>query len=302
MFSIFDFVKKLLPRSDRETIEEELRITAKELDVVVMPSYESASDFFKLHKPQSKSFMKLQNTFYQNVTISSHLKSTNFIGDITNRLKFLKDIVAYLQSEVSAKLSKDIMPSGTTAYTAFILRSVTNISYMSRYMLSLLNYVYRVEENDSKSGSNYALSISKEEMAYVEQNFYRFSRLFAQYAIELKTYEKMLKQVPDVYLSDASKAVLSSTKLDPFEKNAVAGFTGSPILCVSMVVAEWQHDRYESAKSKKRQLELRQLHLRTRLERGSVEPHIENEISRLQDRIEKLDRRIRRVEENMNEG
>lgn len=296
MSGIFEFVKKLLPRIERSCVEEDLRVTEKELSTITIGAYQAATDFFQLNKPESKQFKELQSQFYQHVNTPRALRGTNFVWDINNRLKALHENVLVLQSEVDGSLEKDIFAAGLSMRAAFLLRAAANISHISRYLLSLLNYIYRVESALAGPISD-NLDISKAEMKYVEANFARFSMLLNQYSIEKKRFADMIKELPSVYINEKTRAVVnSSIDMDQISKGLVSGFVGSPIYAIRLQIANWQNDRYEAAKSKKNQLELRLLYLKNKSETDHDDPVLEREIGRLQDRIEKLDRKIHDTE------
>lgn len=296
MSGIFDFVKKLLPRIERSSIEEDLRVTEKELSTITISAYEAAKDFFSINKPKSKQFQALQSQFYQNVNTPKYSRGSNFVSDIADRVKRLHENTVLLQSKVDESLEKDIFASGLSMRAAFLLRAAANISHVSRYLLSLLNYLYRAESDiDGKLASE--LDISKAEMKYVEANFARFAMLLNQYSIEKKRFEDMIKELPEVYINEKTQAVVNaSVSLGEMGHGVMAGFVGSPIYAIRLQIAAWQNDRYESSKAKKNQLELRLLYLKNKVDNGDDDPTVEREISRLQDRIEKLDKKIHETE------
>lgn len=295
--TIFDFVKKLLPRIERQDIEEDLRLTEKELINVSMPAFEAAKDFLNVNPPKSKQFNNLQASFYQVVNTPKLQRGSNFVSDISTRLKTLHDNVVHLQGVIGESLDKDIMSAGMTMRAAFLMRAAANISHISRYVLSLLNYVYTVEALARNEDTPHTIEISKQEIKYVEANFTRFATLLSHYTIPTKDFEKMIKELPEVYVNESTrKAVEASAKFDTISKTYLAGFVGSPIYAVRLMIAQWQNDRYESTKAKKTQLELRLLYLKSQEENGHQDPAIEREISRLQDRIEKLDNKIHETE------
>jgi len=111
-------------------------------------------------------------------------------------------------------------------------------------------------------------------------------------------------ELPEVFLAEqnnqAASGFFKSNELDPFERYGISGFVGNPIYRIRLVVAKWQNDRYESAKAKKQQLELRLLYLQMQKD-NTTDPSVVKEIERLQTRIENYDRYLREVEENISE-
>lgn len=298
---IFKFAKQLLPRIDRATVEEDLRITEKECVNVVRPSWDAAATFFKLNKPTSQEADEMSLTFYRNFDLRKAGKSPNFILDIAKRVPALHDNVVLLQSVIDDHLQKDIITEGLTVQSAFVLRAVGNISLVTRYLLALLNYLYTVEAAEHDTALEPGLEISQAEMKYVERNFELFVKLFSTYTQPTKDFEALLGAAPKVFINDSSAQAVSGLYgkgFDPMETIGLAGFIGNPIYKIRLIVAKWQNDRYNSAKDKKQQLELRLLYLQMQ-KNEKVDPGVVKEIERLQMRIENYDRYLREVEEKV---
>lgn len=302
--SIFNFVKRLLPRIERSTVAEDLRTTEKECLNIVMPSWDSAATHFKMNKPSSDELQEMSQLFYRNFDMRKASKSTNFIADIARRVPVLHENIAMLQATIDQHLEKDIIADGLTARSAFVLRAASNVSLLTRYLLALLNYMYTVEAKHFDVTLEPGLEISKAEMKYVDQNFVRFVKLFSEYTMPAKEFKALVGEVPEVFVNqqaqNAVAGLYNKDSIDPFEKYGVSGFVGNPIYRVRLMVAKWQNDRYESAKSKKQQLELRLLYLQ--MQKDEVkDPGVVKEIERLQSRIEGYDKYLREVEESIAE-
>lgn len=301
---ILQFIKSLLPRIERSAIADDLRVTEKEFAKVVIPSWNSATEHFKLSKPISDELKTLQLLFVQRFNYNRSSKSSSFIVDINLRLKNLHDNILFINSVLDTEVSKDVIRDGLTMRAAFVIRAASNMSLISRYMLSLLNYIYMAETQERDQELSEALQISKAEVRYVEEMFERFATLYSDYSIEPELFSKQLIGLPDVFINEKTEAVVRAlydkvTDIDPLENGGMAGFGGNPIYMVRMQIAQWQNNRYESAKSKKRQLELRLAYLEMKKKDGSSESSLEKEIMILQDRIEKLDYKLREVDEEL---
>jgi hypothetical protein len=299
---ILNFIKKLLPRIERSTISEDLRTTEKELSKVAIPSWASASEHFRIAKPKSNELQRFQLLFYQHFDLRRAVKSFSFVEDIARRLNNLLVNVTFLQSILEDEMEKDLITQGMTMRHAYILRSASNMSMVSRYLLSLLNYLYMVEAREREEVPNENLSIAKAEIAYVEKHFATFAQLFSQYAQDPETFRVTLENMPTALVSEKTRgvlqAMLAASSKDPLEEVGMAGFVGNPIYSVRLMIAQWQNERYESAKSKLKQLELRLAYLEMQ-EKGKNDPIVEREIAILQDRIEKLDYKIRETDHEL---
>lgn len=302
--SIFNFVKKLLPRIERDTVQEDLRTTEKECVNVVMPAWEAAATHFKINKLASDEAQSMSIQFYRGFDLRHASKSPNFVMDIARRTSVFHDNVSAIQSRLDDFIEKDILSDGLTMRAAFVVRAAGNMSLVSRYLLALLNYVYMVEAAQHDTHLDPALEISKAEMKYVEQNFDRFVKLFSEYTMPTKEFVELLGTLPEIYVNDRTQSAVISqygqNTVDPFEKYGVSGFVGNPIYRIRLKIAQWQNDRYESARAKKQQLELRLLYLQMQKDNAS-DPSVTTEIERLQGRIESYDKYLREVEESIAE-
>lgn len=302
--SIFNFVQKLLPRIERHTVAEDLRTTERECGGIVIPSWEAGAEYFKLNKLASDEAYEFGHIFYNSFDLRRASKAPNLVMEISRRLPTLHANIRVIQTVLDEMVEKDIMPDGLTVRSAFILRAASNMSLLTRYLLALLNYLYTVEAKHHDIHLDPALEIAKAEMKYVDQNFQRFAKLFSEYSMPTKEFEALVRTRPEVSVAGNNRLAVtgmySELDLDPFHKFGISGFVGNPIYQIRMVVARWQNDRYESAKAKKQQLELRLLYLQMQKD-GKADAVTVKEISRLQDRIEKLDQYLREVDEAVKE-
>ena len=303
--SIFGFVKKLNPRIERSTVAEDLRTTEKECTSICLPSWQAAGEHFKINKPGSSQMEELHSIFYRHYfDHRKGVKFPTFVLEISRALPTMAENNSLLQENLDSYLQKDIMSEGMSMRSAFVLRAASNISMVTRYLLSLLNYIYAVEAEHFDTKLEPALEISKAEMKYAEQNFARFAKLFAEYTMPSKDFKKLIDGTPEIAISAQTQAVVAglysdhNEQADAFEAYGVSGFVGNPIYRFRLLIARWQTDRYESAKAKKQQLELRLLYLQMQKD-GTKDPIVPKEIERLQNRIETLDSYLRGVETDL---
>ena len=297
--SLMSFVKKLLPRIERSTVAEDLRITEKEVNTVNMPSWAAAAVHFKVNRPVSPKVKDLTTAFYRNFKPQGG-KAPTLFSEISKVLPWLLANIQTIERRLDQVVEKDIIPDAITAKAAYLVRAAGHMSMISRYLGSLLNYLYAAEAEHMGHGPVPGLEIAKAERLQVEKNFELFAKLLNQYARDPKQFEKTVISLPEIYVSQEAEAGVTALYqgqgIDPLEQVGVAGFVGSAIYSFRMVIARWQQDRYEASVAKKQQLEMRLLYLQMQAN-GEEDPTVENEIRILQDRIEKLEYKIRAEEE-----
>lgn len=295
---LLSFVKALLPRIEKNTVIEDMRITIAELENIVLASYTTAADHFKLNKFKSKILIELNNDFFRNFS-SGGVKQPNYIAEINKALSNVKLNAVYIESLLEELFERDIINEGLSAKKAILLRSASNLSFISRYMVDLLNYTYVVEAAEI-SGTKPELS--KATLKHIKSNFSKFARLYSDFAMDNKRYESLIGKIPEVILSskneNALKGMFTDKDMDPFESRHLQGFTASPIYHLRLTIAEWQASRYKANKDKKKVLELRLLHLSLLMD-DKKDAKLEKEIDYVQNRVDKISRYLQEVEESL---
>lgn len=301
---IIEFTRKLLPRLDRQNIAEDLRTTEKENLNIAMPAWDSAAEHFRLLPLKSEDCETFNLLFYRNFNLRRASKGANFIQDVSVRMQNFHTNVLFIQSVLEKYLEKDIIVQGITVRSAFVLRAASNMSFVSRYLLNLLNFIYSAESIAGVKNPEHELQISLAEIKFVRKNFERFVKLYNEYSVEPKDFKKQLDEQPDIFISEetsqAATGFFAGSKHDFLETVGLSGFVGNPIYRIRLAIARWQNDRYESAKAKRQQLDLRLTYLKMK-DDGSEDPVVTKEIERLQTRIENYDRYLREVEESVSE-
>lgn len=303
--SIANFVSKLLPRIDRKNVAEDIRLTSAELAESVIPSIEASAAFFKVVRTASKEVRALEADFYSYFDRHGASKKGNMFLELQDAFANVQLNLQSIKGFVETEIDKDILPVGMTARKIVILRGASHISFLSRYTMALLNYVYAKETEANNTDHDDELKITKAELAYVEKFFPQAIRLLSIYGVPNKKFVDLVKATPEIYVNaktaDAVAGIYSKNEYDFIPADLVSGFIGNPIYRIRLVIAEWQNARYESMKNKKQQLELRLLNLEMYKD-GKNDPQLAKEIGRLQSRIENYDADLRETEEKLGLG
>lgn len=299
---IISYVKALLPRVEKDKIIEDLRVTATELDQVVLPNFRQAGDFFRTAKFQSGDTKDLSDIFYRKIDLNGVPKQTNFIVDCAHRLAYARDNLNYVQDQIEALMERDVINEGLTAKKAILMRASEHISFLSRFSVDLLNLVYTYEATEADANVEESMRLAPAVIKHVETNFTTFAQLLGDYGVPTRDFEKVVGKVPDVVISSKTEnsivGVYKEKDIDPFVSSYIQGFVGNPIYHIRLAVAEWQAGRYKASKDKKRVLELRLLHLKLSQEKKN-DPKVEQEILYIQSRIDRMERYQREVEESL---
>lgn len=296
--SIFTFLKAMLPRVQKATIEEDIRQTIGEMEQIVIPQYFSAGNSFKVNKLESADAKGYEKIFYKEVSMKA--KGPNMVVDLHASLQRCYENLVYIQKVAEQTLEADLITDGLTAKKAHIVRAAAALSFISRFSIDFLNHLL-ILENNSRGDTK---ELAPAEIKHIENNVIRFFRGIEDYGMDAPKFQNVLSEIPDVVITSKNAASMNSMfspiKLDPFNHQGMSGFTGNPIYHIRLVFAEWQTKRYNANKDKKKLLELRLLHLKSLQER-KPNAKLEQEIEYIENRVSKLERAIREVEDSVPE-
>lgn len=299
---ILSFIKALLPNIEKNQVLEDLRITQSELESMVLPSFNSASDYFKTAKFISNEAKDAQASFYRSFDLQGGSKQPTLVNEINRRLPAIRENAAYITELIEKTFEPDTITEGITAKKAVLLRAAEHISFVSQFSMDLLNQIYVWEASEANADVAESMHRSPGDQKRITSRLQAYAQLLSNYGIPRKDFEKCYVQVPDVHLSEKTQSVVANNykaaSLDPFGSGLIQGFIGSPIYHIRLVYANWQTARYKSKQTLKKTLELRLLHLKT-LSANKNDPSLEKEIKYQQNRIDNLEQEIREAEQSV---
>ena len=287
---------------DKERIVEDMRVTLAELDNVVIPAYEAAATHFKASKIKSTEIKNLSGVFYQSFDSHGRSRAPNFISDILQQLRNVRGNLSAVSDVLNEILEKNVIIDGITARKAVLIRASESINFASRYALDLLDYVYITEHNSVSGGGSEASTTTPAAVRDVKVRLNQFATSISDYGIPTATFIKEINLIPEVvvnkFTQDKAGGSIKESTIDPFANAHMSNFMLNPIYRIRLFPAEWQVNRYNASKEKKKVLELRLLYLNMANEKKQ-DAAVEKEIIYLQNRIDKLDAKIRDVEESI---
>ena len=286
-------LSKLLPFFKKDTILEDITITLDELTLAIT-SYKEATDVFKSKNFKTDQITYLSKEYFK--TIKSRSSSDTLISDINEKLINVKENLTTVEKQIEELLEKDIIKEGLTALKASLIHSAEYSSFLSRYSLDLLNYIYYYETEDKIEYDE----PKKYKEDYVNGNIVMFASIIDVLGSSNKNFEKALEELVNVVVNDNTLPSLSGiykdSKLSLFPPQTYKGFQGNPIYYIGLAIAEYQANRYKASLEKKKLLELRKLNLENQL-KDSPNPKIQNEILAITNHIEAIEFKIHKMEE-----
>lgn len=294
------FIKALIPGFEKDRVLEDLRITHTELKEITLPAYETSVPFLKNKELRSKEVIDFDKVFRRTNT---GFNKDLFVG-IQEGLVNACDNLEVVRELIAKTYNEDVVAGGMTYLKANLLQFGEMVGFVSKYARKFLIYTFVMESSQYSANSLHANeSLTKAEIAWIEQNFLNFAQAFKAVSAPKAKVTKQINDIPDIVIvggADGNEDNLLRThgdKVDPFAVRFIATWM-NPIYFVRMSVAEWQVERYNVAKDELKVIQLRKLHLE-RIRSDQPDARLEKEISYLEDRTQKLNYKIRQMEESV---
>lgn len=296
------FLKKLLPSLERTEVVDDLKNSIRDLDKI-RPALADAAHHFTVSPMKSSENDYLEKEFYKNWTAPRGQKTGTFLGDLAEGAANAADNAKYILACLETDTESYYLAEAMTAKKAAVLRASGAISFISRYLGSLLGVIYANEAIEANADMKKTIDVKAPVRFYVNRNITTLGYAYTDYAVPKQKFEKTIGAIADVFVGGSNMPLAAdlykATELDPMVSSAlISNAFENPIFSIRMVFAQWQIARHNSVKYKAEQLKLRLLHLQE-LQSGKQSPAMEKEITRLQDRIDKIDKEIFETEQSV---
>lgn len=284
MSFITDFVREMSPSMKTADIMEDLRVSLKEIDQVLIPMYENAASTFSTCGIRSDEARDLASEFYHEYKTKRGKKAT-FINEIAVALKDYRENVEHVSQFIKANFTSDVFSEAITTKAALVVRAASLFTFINRYASDLLIVVSFYESQRFLDDSQ-AIRPSPVAVKRVSKHIGKFARLLHTYAEDNKDFEKRYSAAPEVVIGKKGPELLAMygvSEMDPLgDQVGVQGFINNPIYHVRLFAADWQDRRYKENQEKLAALQMRLLYLKNLAAQGKADPKIEKEISYIQ--------------------
>lgn len=297
---ILNYIKSLLPKFTKSRVLEDSRITGNELKEIALGSYQEANKGLEKWQFKSQQMIEFTTIYARNLKPD---RGDNIITSIYKNLEKVLKTHAKLNDLLEKHLDEDIITNSASALKTNLIRSLEVISFISKFSIIFLNHAYVFETAQLFPDANRYIkdNLSPAELAYVEQHFVEFCIALRIFSKSVNEVDKLLEDIPDIAITaengDSVVATLGHDKMDPLGMRNFSGATMNPIYHVGLMIAEWQANRYKHRKELKKVLELRLLNLQM-LKDKTPDAKLEQEIEYIQSRVQGLEYKIKKSEEN----
>lgn len=296
---IASYLESLVPKINRRTIEKELQDLHHELSEHTLAYYDRAREMITTDRFDDDFLKHLQKEFSRE--IQGRYRG-NFLEVTYQILANLDKHIQTLQRLIENQEGDEIVVGSMTYQRTQILRLSEIMYFTVRYARKLLIYTLTYEgqllEQDQPIGR---VELTRAQINWLRNNQMTFIASLNVFTRDEKKLRKVIEDIPDLQVNQERVSEHISTvgrdKLDPFNLT-LSGFAPSlnPIYHIRMAYEDWQIQRYEAAKEDKRLLQYRILDLKNRQD-GQQDPKVQQAIEYHQERVNKLDRKIAKLEE-----
>lgn len=259
---ILDYVRQLKSNFELKGIKEDLSTTRDELTNATIPVIEdiekklgALTEVNAVSETYGLYFRALQSAQ------SSRNIRGNLFTPILLRLRNARDILDYAEVYLDNNLNEDVTSVTLSLRTANVMQLLSVIAFFSRYTRRLADLILRAETAK-------VMDVKADElegMTQAELNYlsgYRTSYIAAidMLALPAKEIERLIENIPEIVVSEVrSESALNvqgRDKVDPLRFGLVES-KADVFWLWAINRAEYQAERYHTAKYEKEMLELR---------------------------------------------
>ena len=295
---IQDFITSLLPSFEVDRVKKDILTLREELKTTTIPGYVDGAKYFKTNKVKSPLVQEYQKNFDSVVKTSIRGSYIEVTAEVFQKLPENLDALERL---VDRYFANDVIAKGMTYLKVNLLQYVEAISFALRYGRKLLLWTYQAETNFALGDQDkIGQELTQYERDWLKANASHFGNVIRILAGSAADLEKSIDALPDVVITNENVPVMQATvgasKLDPF-KFGLIPVKLNPIYHIRMAIAEYQVKRYKAALEEYRTLEYQLMALEN-ARTGKKDPKLEQAIEYNQNRLQKMNVEIARMEED----
>ena len=269
----------------KEDVRSLTEATFAAISKEVIPSLKNVSD--------SAEYFKSERIYVlSNMGGSLDLKTDRPEEVIKVLTKFFKDILAEEKDFISlidAQANDKVFPALANAQEVAVMKTISDISSVTLYVLDLLYYIILGEESQYPVKKIAAL---QESVPYFTAIVRNYNNRFDKHVSDLAKISKNEVKL-DAPVNMMDKLLAKHGKLVSFP--LINGFINNPIYHIRLWVTDREIEKYEALKEKKKLLELKLLDLKLR----ASEKHDEKLIKQVQyyeDKISGIEYELKDIE------
>lgn len=295
MASILEYIRALYPVNERKDVIAELVQLHDELTQYTLPVFQDVQKGFLGYNFQSKLYQDLA------AQLRRHVKFNGSALDlVVQAVTHASANIPFLEAETKRVFSFQFDRSNMTYKRANLLRYIDTLQFYTRYARKLV--LHLVAEEARAIGKATPNNWPKAETKWLSENLVHFAGLYSAVAQSDSELKKVFAQVSDATIDDATYATaqqsLGQRAIDPMRLSQLSPTSGNPFFSFGKFRAEMKVKKYHGAKEESQALQLRLQEYREIATDGEVNPKLQKLIQYTEQRIEQLNYRIAKIEED----
>lgn len=288
------YLESMLPMFTRQRIFEDIDIVRTTLDDNTLPVYREYAKLMGKDNFKSDFATEYQDRFDKRF---EGKMTGNMIGTIAKQLEGMSEKLDVVSKLVEDSFADDVIKQAMTILRVNVLQYLETIGFSVQYARRLLIALVAFEVN--AFNPNVDIDIVDGELEWLENNFATFGACLNVLDTTAEKVQETLKEVPDVAVNpdsvDNVVAMVGKDKVDPLKLGFIPVVL-NPAYHIGMRIAEWQADRYQKSVEEREMLQYRLLQYKL-VEKGRNDAALERKVKITQDRIDKLNYKIAKMEE-----
>lgn len=285
------FLASLLPNFEQARITETIKATRVEYTETIIPAYERTVKAFKANP------IKLPEKLDAIAKANLPKYKGDIVATVLDITKSVNEKLTLCEDLVNEHFTTHVTKEGMTFAKANAIRFVETLDFTAMYARRLLLSLY-VEAAVEKHEIEMDERFHQREINWLYNNFRGFCRAMEILTYRTKDLESKFKNIPHLSMVEGSvetaEEVVGRDKTDPVR----LGFTlhrVNPIFHLRVIWENYMEARRKSAIEEARQL---QLYLLLLEDENKATPATKREIAYSRERLAKVERKLRKMEED----
>ena len=300
---ILSFIKGLRYKFSKNEISKSCELIQTSLREHTLPAYTSAVELFGSMPFKSAAAKSMAANFKRMAGGNG-----NMVSSINLALNNAQGLLTSIDQKAETMFGDQEATMALSYQKATYLQIVSAIGFANDYARKLLNFLYIVETEQADSEQTLVNNLTRAELAYVEKYFQPFCTCMKVMMLDFKTLDKSVTEMPDVVITTLSEQTLPHTigmhKIDPLGmRNLIlpvsVGVKWNPFYLIGTMIASFQVACYKASIEERDLLQMRKLNLE-KIQERSPDPHLQQQIEYMADRVSKLNYEILEDQEKYN--
>lgn len=296
MFSIFTYIRNLLPSFKRDAVQEKLRLVVDTIVETTRPVFDKSKDFLDERTVKSQTVKKFLDFFARQVGRFGKPENS-YQTCVTQVLSNIEQLADLLDTALTKRVGQDVAAEGLTFQSAALLRLIELADFTVNYARQHMLYLVTCESN-AVFGKQPGRERPPAELKYLEENLLAYLRCLNLFLTKPTDIIKQLDSIPELAISSmdgqTGTDALQGAKVDPLQMNAIP-VVSHIFYWVGIRVNNYQVARYNRALEERRALEMR-LELLRQKRAGGNDAGLEVIIGNYESQIQVLSQEIARME------